>query len=73
VDDRDNPDAHVSESLGLYVLGGLAGPELLAVQQHLTRCADCCAESADLSEVPIALNLLSADERRRLSAEPPAP
>jgi predicted anti-sigma-YlaC factor YlaD len=53
---------HVTFLLGVYVLGGLRGPEEARVREHLTRCARCRAEYEDLAEVPVLLNMITADE-----------
>src|SRR4051794_11345341 len=62
-------DGHMQLSLGLYVLGALDDEGLLSVQEHLAECAQCRAESAELSEVPAALALLSEEDVNALIRE----
>jgi anti-sigma factor RsiW len=52
-------DPHVQILLGAYVLGGLPAGEAAAVAAHLSRCARCRAEHAELAEVPPWLDLLT--------------
>ena len=53
---------HVSVLLGAYVLGGLRGREEARVKEHLARCPRCQAEYEDLAELPVLLNLISAED-----------
>jgi anti-sigma factor RsiW len=60
---------HVQLQLGLYVLGALSSLEAEAVNRHLTRCAECRAECAELSEVLAYLSLLTTEDIRSLGSE----
>ena len=42
---------HDHESLGAYALGALAPDQVRAVDAHLTQCADCRREVAELTEL----------------------
>jgi predicted anti-sigma-YlaC factor YlaD len=53
---------HVTVLLGVYVLGGLRGQQEDRVRAHLARCARCRAEYEDLAEVPVLLNMITAEE-----------
>jgi predicted anti-sigma-YlaC factor YlaD len=53
---------HVTGLLGVYVLGGLRGHEETRVRAHLARCARCRADYEDLAEVPILLNMITAED-----------
>ncbi len=60
---------HVSQSLGVYVLGTLPAGEISEVHAHLSRCTSCRAELRSLREAVVALALLSIDEAEDLTAE----
>ncbi len=60
---------HVTQSLGIYVLGTLPAAELSEVHAHLSRCADCRADLRSLREAAVALALLSIDEAEALTAQ----
>jgi predicted anti-sigma-YlaC factor YlaD len=47
--------AHVSDSLGAYVLGALDEDEAREVSTHLATCPECRAQAADLTQVRVAL------------------
>lgn len=47
--------AHVSDSLGAYVLGALDEHEAREVSAHLATCPECRAQVADLTQVRAAL------------------
>jgi hypothetical protein len=53
---------HLTVLMGVYVLGGLRGRQEDRVRAHLTRCPRCWAEYEDLAEVPLLLNMITAEE-----------
>ena len=59
------------ESLGLYALGMLDGPERVALEAHLEGCADCRDEASSLAGVASVLPLADP-ERLRTAPEPSA-
>ncbi|MEV0133536.1 zf-HC2 domain-containing protein [Dactylosporangium sp. NPDC050688] len=60
---------HVQLQLGLYVLGALCSVEAGVVDQHLTWCAECRAERAELSQVLTLLSFLSTEDVRSIGNE----
>jgi anti-sigma-K factor RskA len=62
--------SELREQLGAYVLGQLAPQARAGVQQHLSGCAECRAEVAELEPVVAALDRL--DPTGGPPAEPPA-
>lgn len=59
--------------LGAYVLGGLDGVDLHAVQEHLPNCASCRDELSSLAALPALLRRRSQPDLSRLSASDPPP
>lgn len=57
---------HPIDDLPAYALDCLAGPELKAVEQHLTACAECRSEVTRLRDTAAQLALIAAP------VEPPA-
>jgi anti-sigma factor RsiW len=56
--------------LGVYILGGLRGHQEARVRAHLSGCARCQAEYAELAEVPALLDLVTADEAAEAAGLP---
>ena len=54
-------------SLGVYVLGAIDPAERAAVDAHLSGCAECRAEFADLGTVPALLATVSAEDAAGLT------
>jgi hypothetical protein len=52
----------VANLLGVYVLGGLRGQQEAWVTAHLSSCVRCRAEYEELAEVPVFLDLITAEE-----------
>jgi anti-sigma factor RsiW len=69
VSGANEADPHLRDSLGLYLLGALAGDEREAVERHLACCVPCCAEASELGAVVDALALLSKDDVQELLVE----
>jgi hypothetical protein len=57
-------DEHVRLEIGVYVLGALAAPERVAVEEHLHRCPSCRQECDELAEVVALLSLLPVHDGR---------
>jgi hypothetical protein len=56
------PCRRVKILLGVFVLGGLRGQEESLVRTHLAGCARCQAECGELAEVPLLLDMITAEE-----------
>ncbi|MEV6598522.1 zf-HC2 domain-containing protein [Actinoplanes sp. NPDC051346] len=61
----------VRDLLGLYVLGGLRGAGLDAVEAHLAECESCCAEADSLGVVAEAMLRLTLADVRDLHPQGP--
>ena len=59
-------------SLGAYVLGQLSTAENTALEAHLSTCADCSAELAELTPVANALGQLRGQRQPDETLVPPA-
>lgn len=62
---------HASLQLGVYVLGGMAPDERLAVEEHLRRCAQCRDECEELAAVAAVLSGMGEAEVRSLLGDAP--
>jgi anti-sigma factor RsiW len=62
-------DAHVRDALGLYLLGALPDGEREHLEQHLARCAVCCAQADELGPAVDVFALISPRDARELVAE----
>ena len=60
----------VANLLGVYVLGGLRGQQEARVRAHLSSCARCRAEHEELAEVPLLLDLITAEEAAEAERPP---
>ncbi len=65
--------ADTRQSLGVYVLGAIDPAERALVDAHVSGCAECRDELADLAGLPTLLARVGADEVGRISGEDAGP
>jgi putative zinc finger protein len=61
--------ADTRQALGVYVLGAIDPAERALVDAHVSGCAECRDELADLAGLPALLARVGTDEVGRISAE----